>query len=78
MTKRVFRVNKVFLIFILFINFSLTKKLSNPRADAKAASSKWTFPDIVRVAEKKKRCKAARKAKEDNAFRMWNPMEYKV
>jgi len=41
-------------------------------------SSAWT-PDFahMRIVKTKRRCKAARKAKQNNAFRMWNPMEYK-
>ena len=45
----------------------------------KESRNVWTSkcPD-VRIVKKKRRCKAARKAKEHNAFRMWNPMESKV
>ena len=45
----------------------------------KESRSVWT-PECahVQIVKKKRRCKAARKAKENNAFRMWNPLEYKV
>ena len=65
-------------MFLFHFNpFSLNEKSPIFRwgDDAKAGISKWTFPDVVKAVKKTKRCKAARRAKEEKAFMMWNPME---
>ena len=55
------------------------KEIFYTQTKEKESRNVWTLKCAdVRIVKKKRRCKAARKAKEHNAFRMWNPMEYKV
>ena len=74
--------NNNFLVAITWIfslKFRPKERFLYTQTKEEKSRSVWT-PDFadVRIVNKKRRCKAARKAKENNAFLMWNPMEYKV
>ncbi|KAJ7391084.1 hypothetical protein OS493_020106 [Desmophyllum pertusum] len=60
-----------------FFRIMVSKRQKKEWSDKKVTfiDSGWTFP--VKVAKKKKRVKAARRAREQKVLEMWNPLAYR-